>query len=92
MTGRDPNAAVMDGEDESYDGLLSPCETYEGSKHYAVSVDDELDAAGSRQTTVMSAALLAKLRAEIREQASREPLETRATQRSMAAVRPEEHR
>ena len=92
MTARDPNAVVMDGEDESYDDLLSPCETYEGSRHYAVCVDDELDASASKPTIVMSAALLARLRAETRQQAAREPLETRATQRSMGATRPGDHR
>jgi hypothetical protein len=89
MTGRDGIEIVMGGEDESYEGLLSPCETYEGSKHYVPCVSDEVPDVGiSNKTVVMSPALLAQLRIEARDQ----PLQEEAlppTLRSMAATPPD---
>lgn len=123
MRDRNPNEAATDGEHGSYDSLLSPCETYEGSRHYAVSLDleDDVDldledldledleiedleilierplprdedggARATKETVVMSAALLARLRAQLVEEAANEPNDTRPTQRSMPAVRLEE--
>lgn len=95
MSARDTSTALRDGEGTSYDDLLSPDETYEGSKHFSLDVDidfdAEVDTAGMNKTVVMSPALLARLRRELREQAEVEPLHTRPTQRSMQAVRPEAH-
>lgn len=85
----------------SYDDLLLPEETYEGSRHFAVDVDvdvdfaddfDDSDAApSSTKTVIMSPALLAQLRAELiaegERDAERAALHTRPTQRSMRAIR-----
>jgi hypothetical protein len=94
MNARDTNTASRDSEDTSYDDLLSPDETYEGSKHFALDIDidvdfdTELDTTSTNKTVVMSPALLAQLRRELLEYGAPE-LHTRPTQRSMQAVRPE---
>jgi len=77
----------------SFDDLLSPCETYEGSRHYAAFGDEGVDVADADtetgKTVIMSPALLAELRREVRAQQLRDPPHTRPTQRALRATRPE---
>jgi hypothetical protein len=88
------STAPRDGEDTSYDDVLSPDETYEGSKHFALDIDvdfdfeADLDMTSTNKTVVMSPALLAQLRRSLVD-GPVDPLHTRPTQRSMQAVRPE---
>jgi hypothetical protein len=91
MTGRYLEVEMMNGENGAYDDLLSPCETHEGSRHYAACIANDQDVVSTKKTVVMSPALLAQLRTVVKKQASREPLETRPTLRSMAAARPESY-
>ena len=93
MNARDMSTAATGSEGTSYDDLLSPDETYEGSKHFSLDIDidfdAEVDTASMNKTVVMSPALLAQLRRELLEIAEVDAPQTRPTQRSMQAVRPE---
>ncbi len=86
---------TTEGEDASYDDVLSPEETYEGSRHLTVCLDAdvaEVAEVATSTTAVISPVLLDQLCAELREQAAREPPSTRPTQRMMPAIRPGETR
>jgi hypothetical protein len=94
------NRAPTYAEDTSYADLLSLEETYEGSRHFAVEVDVDVDfedyfddPPSLTRTVIMSPSLLAELRAELIAEAERDAeraaLHTRPTQRSMLAIRRE---
>ena len=113
MATRDAHGSAGDRQEVSFEPLLSPCETYEGSRHYEAFVgdEDEVDGDGdevdgdevdgdgdgvgdvasedpaSTKTVIMSPALLAELRTELREQASHDAPDARPTRRSMPAAR-----
>jgi hypothetical protein len=98
MTARDGNATTAGSEETSYDDLLTPEETYEGSRHFSFTIDldhldleldDETEPSSSTRTVIMSPALLAELRTEVCAQTADDSLHTRPTERSMTAVRPE---
>jgi hypothetical protein len=85
--GSNDERLATSGDATTCDDLLSPCETYEGSRHYAIDLDDDEDAPPSlNDTVVMSAGHLAKLRAELLAQAERDAY---PTQPSMPAIPPE---
>lgn len=94
MSTRDAEGSARELPGVPFDALLSPCETYEGSRHYTVcdvdgSEGESTDAdPTTRETVVMSPALLAEMRRELREQALRDPPHARPTQRVMRATRP----
>jgi hypothetical protein len=77
----------------SFDDILSPCETYEGSRHYHVTLGDAIEVPEGKdplmkETVVMSPALLADLQAALREQVRLDPPQERPTRRSMPATKP----
>ena len=93
MSTRATNREQNGGSKMSFESLLSPCETYEGSRHYtafegafvAVASADPV----SDKTVIMSSELLSELRAQLRAQALRDPPHTRPTQPSLPAIRAE---
>jgi hypothetical protein len=87
-----PDGSGDDGLDVSFDCILLPCETYDGSRHETICLGDEVEVddeePASTKTVLMSAALLAQLRTELLAQALRDPPHERPTRPRMPAVRP----